>query len=237
MSVADRKLETGIPGGVCGVYAIISPSGKAYIGSSVDIRRRWYEHHWRMKNGQSSSPQLDRAYAKYGLGLRFEVLEQCGPSEIRDREQFYLDTMRPELNASMDAYCAANWACVLGASRSAGAEARRSPVEDSRGLIHESIAAAAIAMGCSDSLMRRRLAHHDPLPCGTRFRRMGEEWKPLRPEDRKAIALMKSVAERRATGALGHSDKAKAEKSARTRGVPWSDERRARFQAKKAGAA
>lgn len=231
-----EKLVTGIPGGVCGVYSITTPRGSVYIGSSKDVRRRWYEHHWRMKNNTSSSPQLDRAYAKYGLRLKFEVIEVCSENKLRDLEQEYIDRLKPTLNVSLNAYCAPLWAAKMGADLSSGAKARCSPVEDSHGNQHESITKAAEAMGCSDSTLRRRLKFHDPLPCGTRFRRPGEDWKPLRPppEKRKHLGILKSLEERRAAGLMGHSEKAKREKSARTRGVPWSAERRARFEAKRA---
>ena len=230
----SEKMITGIPGGMCGVYLITSPSGKTYVGSSIDIRRRWYEHHWRMKFGQSSSPQLDRAYAKHGLRLRFEVIEECAPEDLRAREQYYLDTLNPAFNASRNAYCAALWAAKFGGKLSSGGEARRSAVEDSTGKIHESITSAAAAFGCCDSAIRRRLKFHDPLPCGTRIKRTGEEWKPLRPpaNERQKQGIHKSLKERRANGMMGHTEEAKKKKSERTKGVPWSDERKARFVAK-----
>ncbi|WP_111355234.1 GIY-YIG nuclease family protein [Rhodoplanes elegans] len=230
----QTKLETRLGHGVCGVYSIATPTGKEYIGSSVDVRRRWYEHHWRMKNGRSSSPQLSRAYGKYGLLLKFSVLEECDPGELRRREQWHIDTRKPALNASDNAYCAALWAAKKGAQLSAGAQARRCAVEDSMGRLYESITFAAKTMGCSQAMMARRIAHHDPFPCGLRFRRIGEIWKPLRPspEVRKRDAIIKSQIERRAAGKLVHSEKAKLEKSLRTKGVPWSQERRAKFYAK-----
>ena len=230
-----EKLSTGIGGGICGIYSITTPSGKCYIGSSIDVRRRWYEHHWRMKRGKSSSPQLDRAYAKYGLQLKFRLLEECEPDGLRNREQWYLDNYKPDLNASDNAYCAALWAAKKGADLSAGAEARRCPLEDSNGNTYESVTAAAAHLGCSESLLRRRLKHHDPMPCGLRLRRPGEEWQPMRPPayERKRQGIRASFAKRQAEGGIRHSEAARQEKSNRTKGVPWSAERRARFDAKK----
>lgn len=235
--IMPKRFKAGIGAGLSGVYSIRTPTGKQYIGSSIDIRRRWYEHHWRMKNFKSSSPQLDRAYAKYGLSMEFTILEICAPENIRAREQWYLDELQPALNVSMDAYCAPLWACKKGASMSAGAEARRCAVEDSNGTIHESITVAAKAFGCEESLLRRRLSSHDPLPCGTRIKRVGDEWKPERPplSQRKSEAQIASADARRSSGTLRHSEAARLAKSQRSKGIPWSEDRKARFAMRKGG--
>jgi group I intron endonuclease len=40
-----------------------------------------------------------RAILKYGLsGFSFEIIEQCGPSILIEREQYYIDLIGPEYN-------------------------------------------------------------------------------------------------------------------------------------------
>jgi group I intron endonuclease len=87
----------------CGVYKITSPSGKFYIGSSVDIRKRWNEHRCRLAGhaGGHHNQYLKNAAVKYGIdSLVFEVLELCARKDVREREQFYIDSLKPSYNLS-----------------------------------------------------------------------------------------------------------------------------------------
>lgn len=71
-----------------GIYAITSPSGKAYIGSSADIARRWREHLRALRKGEHSCAPLQRAFDKYGeAALVFAVVERCSLAELLAREQ------------------------------------------------------------------------------------------------------------------------------------------------------
>lgn len=73
---------------IVGVYKITSPSGKIYIGQSVDIERRFNSY----KNIQSCKNQirLYNSFIKYGVeGHIFEVLEKCSIEELNIKERFY----------------------------------------------------------------------------------------------------------------------------------------------------
>lgn len=90
-------------GKVCGVYKITSPSGKFYIGSSVDIRKRWNEHRCRLSGatGGHHNQYLQNAANKYGLeNLTFEVVELCERQDVRATEQRLIDSLKPEYNLS-----------------------------------------------------------------------------------------------------------------------------------------
>lgn len=237
------KLVTGIPGGISGVYSITSPSGRTYVGSSNDIRRRWYEHHWRMKNGKSSSPSLDRAFKKYGLLMKFEILEICAVDDLRKVEQKFIDLLQPSYNVSKDAACAAKWIEANAQDGLRVTDGRKkaiamisSPVEDSDGRVYPSILQASRANGLSDSSLRRRLKNHDPIESGLRFRLLGEPWKPLRKSanERRSEGRIAAHAEAIAAGKpWKHSDEAKRAKSERSKGVPWSPARREAFAKRK----
>lgn len=44
---------------ICGVYKITNKeTGKFYIGSSVDIRQRWYAHKSKLRRGVHSNQHL-----------------------------------------------------------------------------------------------------------------------------------------------------------------------------------
>lgn len=75
-----------------GVYAIKSPSGKLYVGSSVNLHKRWAEHRARLLRGVHHTPGLQHAYDKYGIeSLVFEVLEYVTPHSLIETEQLYID--------------------------------------------------------------------------------------------------------------------------------------------------
>ena len=75
-----------------GVYAIISPSGKRYIGSALDFAVRWRKHKRDLKAGRHHSPALQHAANKYGLdALRFEVIAYVARESLIVREQAEID--------------------------------------------------------------------------------------------------------------------------------------------------
>lgn len=82
-----------------GVYTITSPSGKQYVGSSMEIRKRQNRHNNNLRKGAHHSPALQRAYDKYGEeAMLFSVLLFCEPSQLLFYEQRAIDILRPEYN-------------------------------------------------------------------------------------------------------------------------------------------
>lgn len=75
-----------------GIYQIVSPSGRRYIGSAVNLSKRWAEHRRHFVRGNHHCRGLARAVSKYGLAaMIFEVLEACAVTDLLAREQYYLD--------------------------------------------------------------------------------------------------------------------------------------------------
>lgn len=90
---------------VSGVYIIKNThNGKCYIGSSVNIKKRWSEHKWLLNKNSHHSPHLQNAWNFYG-GESFiiEVLEECPVYDLLKREQHYIDSILPEYNVSKTA--------------------------------------------------------------------------------------------------------------------------------------
>lgn len=77
-----------------GVYKITNTkNGKCYIGSALDIKRRWKKHQKDLKNGTHHSLSLQRAWNKYGeASFVFDVM-----TSVKDRlcllgeEQYFID--------------------------------------------------------------------------------------------------------------------------------------------------
>ncbi|BAM29077.1 hypothetical protein G176_gp05 [Xanthomonas phage CP1] len=78
-----------------GIYSITSPSGKRYVGSAVNLRKRWAVHRCELEKGKHHCSALQRAYHKYGGDLEYSVLILCPKEELIKEEQWYLDSSAP----------------------------------------------------------------------------------------------------------------------------------------------
>jgi len=81
-----------------GIYLIRNiVNGKIYIGSSIDMRRRWVRHRFLLEKGVHHSRHLQGAWDAYGGqdGFIFMALEHIEDrAEMLEREQFWLDSTR-----------------------------------------------------------------------------------------------------------------------------------------------
>lgn len=82
---------------ICGVYTITNVvAGKQYVGSSVDIERRWTEHKQALANVKHGNRYLQRAWNKYGAdAFVFKVVERCEPESLLACEQTWMDIVKP----------------------------------------------------------------------------------------------------------------------------------------------
>lgn len=92
-----------------GIYQIVNEvNGKSYVGSSKDISNRW--RGWRSsatKNDLHYRSLLHDAFCKYGIeNFTFILLEECKATRetLIQREQYYIDTIKPEYNILQKAY-------------------------------------------------------------------------------------------------------------------------------------
>jgi len=83
---------------ICGIYKIISPSGKIYIGQSIDIERRFSQY----RKGctiNKSQKKLYNSFKKYGEAAHsFEIIEIVEFELINIRERYwqdYYDVLNP----------------------------------------------------------------------------------------------------------------------------------------------
>jgi len=79
----------------CGIYKI-NIGDEFYIGSSIDIEQRW-NNHIRACNSNRCNRKMAAAFQKNPT-LNFEVIEECTEDVLLEREQFYIDTLKPSLN-------------------------------------------------------------------------------------------------------------------------------------------
>lgn len=72
-----------------GIYKISSPSGRVYVGQSVDLRARFAKYRLLHCDGQK---RLYNSFIKYGVDQHsFEIIEYCSSSEMNIKERAYQD--------------------------------------------------------------------------------------------------------------------------------------------------
>ena len=75
-------------------------NGKTYVGSSVNLSNRFY--YWFNSKAMVHNIKISiiaRAILKYGLSsFKLEVLEYCDKSHVLEREQYYINLLKPEYN-------------------------------------------------------------------------------------------------------------------------------------------
>lgn len=77
-----------------GIYCIVNrANGKFYVGSAVNLGRRWYMHRNRLNANGHRNTHLQAAWNKYGGGaFEFSVIEFVENKEsLIEREQAWLD--------------------------------------------------------------------------------------------------------------------------------------------------
>ena len=75
---------------IIGIYKIINPKGKIYIGQSINIKQRFD----RYKNITKKDKQhkLYNSFLKYGvINHKFEIIEECKFEDLNIRERYWQD--------------------------------------------------------------------------------------------------------------------------------------------------
>ena len=80
-------------GKISGIYVIINKvNHKYYVGSSIDIDDRWYNHIWALNCDKHRNKHLQNAWNKYGENsFNFYIVEYIDINDLLVVEQKYLD--------------------------------------------------------------------------------------------------------------------------------------------------
>lgn len=86
-----------------GIYKITSPSGKVYIGQSIDITYRKYRYkHLKCK----FQPKIYNSLLKYGFeNHQFEIIEECSLEQLNERESYYKQQFINEFGWNKALFC------------------------------------------------------------------------------------------------------------------------------------
>ena len=104
-----------------GIYAIKNRvNGKCYVGSAVDLIKRFNSHRSQLRRGTHQSSILRSAWKKYGEhSFDFSVLLICSTDNLLFYEQRAMDVLKPKYNVRLIA------ASNLGIKQSREVVARR----------------------------------------------------------------------------------------------------------------
>ena len=78
---------------ISGIYSIYnSVNGKTYIGSSTNIKYRWYNHRSHLRKNDHKNKHLQNDWNKYGENVfEFSIIEEVSTDNLHKIEQMYLD--------------------------------------------------------------------------------------------------------------------------------------------------
>jgi group I intron endonuclease len=86
-----------------GIYKIISPSGKTYIGQSVNIEKRKIQYENKHCKDQ---PKIFNSLKKYGWENHiFKILEECLLEQLDEKETFYKQQFIDEFGWEKALFC------------------------------------------------------------------------------------------------------------------------------------
>lgn len=80
----------------CGIYSITNTKNKKrYIGSAVNIEKRWRGHRNALNRGNHHSRHLQAAWSKYGERVFvFGIVTTCDSEQLVMQEQFWIDAFQ-----------------------------------------------------------------------------------------------------------------------------------------------
>ena len=166
-----------------GVYSITcTASGKVYVGSSSKVSHRWNKHRRELTLGVHGNQKLQRAWDKYGKdAFTFLLIEGVSDRcDLLRREQYWIDTLKPELNILAKAgSCAGRPASEKQKSAASAAQIGKPKSAEYRKKISESLKGRKIP---PDVLAARKTnpairAHLDNLHNARRGVAMSDEQK------------------------------------------------------------
>jgi len=84
-----------------GVYKMFM-GDNIYVGGSCNIENRWREHKYTMRGNRHRNANVQKLCDEFGVeAFQFEVIEFCQKRTLRKKEQYWIDKLKPNLNASL----------------------------------------------------------------------------------------------------------------------------------------
>lgn len=150
-----------------GVYVLRNnATGKEYVGSATNLRRRWYEHQSTLRRGVHHSIKLQRSWQKHGASaFVFLPVLVCAPEMAVAYEQLVIDATKPWYNISPTA------GSSLGVKHTLETRTRMSEANKGKALSPEHKAALSRKGATNTPEHNAKIAKaHVGLPCSAETR-------------------------------------------------------------------
>jgi hypothetical protein len=87
-----------------GIYCLVNTDNqKKYVGSSKNIYQRLQKHRAYLRKNIHENKKLQNSWNKHGEGsFQYYILEFCSEEQLLEREQFYIDTLKPWYNLVLE---------------------------------------------------------------------------------------------------------------------------------------
>jgi hypothetical protein len=159
--------------GTVGIYKIVSPDGKTYVGSSKNLKHRIETHFSLLKKGKHYSKSMQQQWEVNALGFQSVVLEECDDIKLTERERYWASQF-PILHNIYDYI-----------------PDRNTPVDCSNGMRFETMSDAARFFGIKPSGIRHLVSTHRVGRLGVKFKLCAEEWRDVLPHYEQVAAKIK----------------------------------------------
>jgi predicted GIY-YIG superfamily endonuclease len=206
---------------IIGIYAISTPNGSTYVGSSNSIYRRWCEHKRLLKKGQHHSERLQAAWNKHEGNLTFSIIMECSIDDLEAMEQKCITEMGAELNTTSyvnnvwcnpetreklaKAHSSNEWRLARSEIAKRVVAHKRVKVDCSDGRTFDSMHAAALAIGVRAAQIKAWcITQRESRRYGFRFKYASDSWRDVLP------AYQQAALTRAANGYTKHSDETRA---------------------------
>ncbi len=73
-------------------------NSKSYIGSAINVQGRWRKHKSLLNRNIHINKKLQNSWNKSENVFEFILLEKCDSLNLIEREQYYIDTLKPFFN-------------------------------------------------------------------------------------------------------------------------------------------
>lgn len=232
---------------ISGIYQILSikKPERIYIGSAVNMKKRWEKHLADLRNNRHHSIKLQKHCSKYKSDdLIFIILEPCLPEFLITREQHYLDEMKPWFNIATIA-----GSPMMGRNHSIKSKEKIGKASRGNkyclGLIHsdetkKKMSEASLLRGCvppsklgthqSEEHKKKLSKAHEGRKFTEDHKRklsevkMGKKRNPFSEETKKKISIS-HLGNKYALG-YKHSDETRVKMSAAKKGNSWNKGRK-----------
>lgn len=137
--------------GIYGIHNTITDTW--YVGQSLDIKNRWYQHKQALRHNTHPNNHLQRSYLKYGEdAFEWYILEECDATKLNNREMFWIN----EKDSFYDGYNQ-----TLGGDGTLGAISpnRKAIVLLDTGQLFDSILSAAQFIGVPRTKLKDCIKH------------------------------------------------------------------------------